>query len=319
MVMLFMRSPLTAAVGTLPTIMQSKIALQALAALNLTPYREGFHHPFRLPENWREIRLENITYRHPAQGGDSFGLEPVNLTLTRGQTVFLIGSNGSGKSTLSMLLTGLYPPDSGKIYVDGTEITPDTLEAHRRLFTAVFTDFYLFDHLTDGKGNDVAERLLDEWLHRLFPDKSIRIENRRILNSRLSQGQRKRLALLAAALEQRSVLVLDEWAADQDPHFRRIFYETLLPLLKQQGYTVFAISHDNKYFHHADRILSMQNGRLSEYTAAAADAYSRGGSYQSGMPAADNIVSPNKKYTALARLAVLLVLSAARYLVSFLF
>jgi putative ATP-binding cassette transporter len=74
--------------------------------------------------------------------------------------------------------------------------------------------------------------------------------------------------LLTAALEQRNILVLDEWAADQDPEFRKVFYERLLPILKAQGYTIFAISHDDKYFHLADRIVRMHQGVLQELSAA---------------------------------------------------
>lgn len=267
MTILFMRGPLTAAIGAFPAIMQSRVALNALTALGLSEYSSGFVPTFRLPENWQHIRLHNICFDYPEQGGRHFGLAPVNLTLTRGETVFLIGANGSGKSTLSMLLCGLYEPVSGSIFVDDTEITADNREAFRQLFSAVFTDFHLFAQLVDGSGNDAGDEAQNRWLQHLQMHEKARIDNGRILNAKLSQGQKKRLALLAAALENRSILLLDEWAADQDPQFRRVFYEQLLPLFKQQGSTIFAISHDDKYFHHADRILAMNNGRLSEHNA----------------------------------------------------
>ncbi|MDO4906502.1 multidrug ABC transporter permease/ATP-binding protein [Neisseria sp.] len=267
MTVLFMRGPLTAAIGAFPVLLQSQVALQALARLQLPEHRSGFHDGAALPDNWQTIRLENIRYTHPAQGGQTFALEPLNLTLKRGETVFLIGANGSGKSTLAMVLCGLYPPAGGRIYVDNIEITAANRSAYRQLFSSVFTDFHLFEQLTDGMGQDVSDGLIADWLKHLQLDGKAKIKAGRILNSKLSQGQKKRLALLAAALEQRSILILDEWAADQDPQFRRTFYEQLLPLLKESGYTVFAISHDDKYFHHADRILSMKHGVLSEYGA----------------------------------------------------
>lgn len=279
MTVLFMRGPLTAAIGSFPVMLQAKVAMQALDKLGLPEHRRAFHGAQTMPAEWRHIRLEGTGYCYPAQGGQVFALQPLNLSLKRGETVFLIGANGSGKSTLSMVLCGLYPPSEGSMYVDDTEITAANRSAYRQLFAAVFTDFHLFEQLTDGMGRDVSDSLINGWLERLHLSGKAKIEAGRILNSELSQGQRKRLALMAAALETRSILVLDEWAADQDPRFRRLFYEQILPLLKQSGYTVFAISHDDKYFHHADRILSMKQGVLSEFraeeAAAVAEAHSR--------------------------------------------
>lgn len=267
MTVLFMRSPLSQAIGAFPMLMNSQVALNALNDLGLTDYQSGFHSSATLPQNWQTIRLDNITYAYPEQGGQHFALQPVNLTLRRHETVFLIGGNGSGKSTLSMVLAGLYTPSSGKMFVDDIEITEANRSAYRQLFASVFTDFHLFEKLVGDKGEDISAAMIAEWLGHLNLSEKVKIEKSRILNSKLSQGQKKRLGLLAAALENRSMLILDEWAADQDPQFRRVFYEHLLPLLQQQGYTVFAISHDDKYFHHAERIISMKQGVLSEYDA----------------------------------------------------
>ena len=189
-----------------------------------------------------------------------------NASIRVGVSKFLaiMGPSGSGKSTLFMLLTGLYVPASGRIFVDDIEITAENRPAYRRLFAGVFTDFHLFEQLIDNMGEDAAEAQIDEWLRHLQLKGKAEIKRARILNRRLSQGQRKRLALLAAVLENRSIMVLDEWAADQDPEFRRTFYQDLLPLLKQAGYTVFAISHDDRYFNHADRVLLMRAGTLAE-------------------------------------------------------
>ena len=180
-----------------------------------------------------------------------------------------------------MLLAGLYTPASGKIFVDDIEITAENRPAYRQLFASVFTDFHIFEQLVDGIGEDAAQAQIAYWLDHLQLDEKVKIEQNRILNSKLSQGQKKRLGLLAAALENRSIIILDEWAADQDPQFRRIFYEQLLPLLKQSGSTIFAISHDDKYFHHAERVISMKQGVLSELDSetarAVADEHSRAG------------------------------------------
>ena len=270
MTVLFMRTPLITVIGGYPTLVQSQVALETLAAFDLAPYRSEFHDGAPFAGDWCEIRLENVCYRYPRQGSDSFALAPVNLTLKRGETVFLIGHNGSGKSTLSMLLAGLYLPESGTIWVDGVAVTAANRISYRQLFASVFTEFYLFERLLDGYGADAATADIAAWLQALHLDEKVQIEAGRLLNTQLSQGQRKRLGLLLAALERRSLLILDEWAADQDPQFRRLFYEQLLPLLQQSGATVFAISHDDKYFHHAQRMLEMKRGRLYEHSAASA-------------------------------------------------
>ncbi|WP_373753146.1 multidrug ABC transporter permease/ATP-binding protein [Neisseria weixii] len=266
MTVLLMRGPLTVAIGALPAVLQSRIAVQALERLELSWAQPGFHDETALPADWQCIRLENVSYHYPSQAGQVFALHPTSLAIKRGETIFMIGANGSGKSTLCMLLAGLYTPASGKIWVDDIEINDHNRQAYRQLFASVFTDFHLFDQLMDGFGREVAEQWIADWLSYLQLAGKAKIEQGKLLNKRLSQGQKKRLALLLAAAEQRSILLLDEWAADQDPEFRALFYQELLPLLKQQGHTVFAISHDDKYFHHADRILSMNQGCLSEQT-----------------------------------------------------
>jgi putative ATP-binding cassette transporter len=229
----------------------------------LHPFNHHFNHETSLFDNWQSIALKNITYTYSqSQSKPPFAVGPIDLTLERGETVFLIGANGSGKSTLFMLLSGLYLPVSGGLWVDGEEVNSETRSSYRELFSSVFSDFYLFQHLLDGFGQDVENDLINEWLAHLQLSEKAKVENNRILNTQLSQGQRKRLALLIAVLEQRSILILDEWAADQDPYYRQIFYEQILPILKQKGYTVFAISHDDKYFQHADRIIQMDQGIL---------------------------------------------------------
>ncbi|CBA21520.1 Spermidine/putrescine import ATP-binding protein potA [Erwinia amylovora] len=140
------------------------------------------------------------------------------------------------------------------------------MESYRRLFSAVFTNVHLFDRLMDDRGQPADPALVQNWLVRLQMQDKIELEGNRVLNLKLSKGQTKRLALLLATAEQRDILLLDEWAADQDPHFRRIFYRELLPWLREMGKTVFAISHDDHYFLHADRLLEMRAGVLTELT-----------------------------------------------------
>lgn len=144
-----------------------------------------------------------------------FAVGPLNLTLRRGELVFLIGGNGSGKSTLAMLLTGLYQPVSGHIVLDGVAQTAADMPDYRRLFSAIFTDFHQFDRLQGPEGGEPDAELVSGWLERLNMKSKLQFDGTRVTNPQLSQGQRKRLALLLAVAEQRDILLLDEWAADQ--------------------------------------------------------------------------------------------------------
>ena len=185
--------------------------------------------------------------------------------------MFLVGGNGSGKSTLARLLTGLHRPAAGEIRLDGRVLQPHEWQAYRQLFASVYTDFHLFARLLGPAGTEVEESLVGQWLERLRLRHKVRFANGRLADTRFSQGQRKRLALMLAMLEGRDILILDEWAADQDPLFRRLFYRELLPQLKAAGKTVLAITHDDHYFDQADRLLKMDGGRLSELTGEARD------------------------------------------------
>ncbi|SHE80246.1 putative ATP-binding cassette transporter [Modicisalibacter ilicicola DSM 19980] len=280
LVLLFLRTPLLQAVGALPTLLSAQVAFDKLKRLTLANHRSGFESGPSL-EAWQTLELRGVTFQYTKHDGQAgFTVGPIDLTLRRGERVFLIGGNGSGKSTLAKLLTGLYRPLAGEIRVDGRVIDEARLPAYRRLFSAVFTDFHLFDRLLGPQGERPDESVIDAWLKRLKMQDKLHFDADRVTSTQLSQGQRKRLALLLAVAEQRDMLLLDEWAADQDPVFRRVFYRELLPLLQAAGHTVFAISHDDTYFAHADRLLEMRDGRLQELTGeqrvqASRDAVSR--------------------------------------------
>lgn len=259
--LLFLRTPLLSAVGALPTLLSAQVAFNKLNTFSLAPYRADFPQPEPHP-HWQTLELRDVCFHYP---DNSFAVGPINLTLQRGELVFLIGGNGSGKSTLAMLLTGLYQPASGQILLDGQPLAADKPEDYRKLFSAVFTDVWLFDRLLGPGGKAADSALVDQWMAYLKMTHKLQLDNGRIVDLKLSKGQKKRVALLLALAEERDIL-LDEWAADQDPHFRREFYQQLLPLLQQMGKTVFAISHDDHYFQHADRLLEMRSGQLTELT-----------------------------------------------------
>ncbi|MGL4702071.1 MAG: multidrug ABC transporter permease/ATP-binding protein [Raoultella sp.] len=260
--LLFLRTPLLSAVGALPTLLSAQVAFNKLNTFSLAPYRADFPQPEPHP-HWQTLELRDVCFHYP---DNSFAVGPINLTLQRGELVFLIGGNGSGKSTLAMLLTGLYQPASGQILLDGQPLAADKPEDYRKLFSAVFTDVWLFDRLLGPGGKAADSALVDQWMAYLKMTHKLQLDNGRIVDLKLSKGQIKRVALLLALAEERDIILLDEWAADQDPHFRREFYQQLLPLLQQMGKTVFAISHDDHYFQHADRLLEMRSGQLTELT-----------------------------------------------------
>lgn len=262
LMLLFLRTPMLQAVGALPTLLSAQVAFNKLRSFQLAEWREPFAAASAIKE-WQTLELRDVVFHYGEKG---FSVGPINLTLKRGELVFLIGGNGSGKSTLAMLLTGLYQPISGTILLDGEVVTDS--ERYRQLFSAVFTDVHLFDRLIGPDAQPASPALVQQWLERLKMQDKLKLEGNKVLNLELSKGQSKRLALLLAAAEQRDILLLDEWAADQDPHFRRIFYRELLPWLQQSGKTVFAISHDDHYFIHADRLLEMREGMLHELTGS---------------------------------------------------
>ena len=196
-------------------------------------------------------------------GGEAFVLGPVDLTLRRGEMVFVVGDNGSGKTTLVKLLLGLYAPQQGQVLADGRPVTDQTRDHYRQLYTTVFSDFYLFEDLAAeaGQGGSLPQRALP-YLQRLEIAHKVSVKDGAFSTVDLSTGQRKRLALVHAYLEGRPVLVFDEWAADQDPAFKQLFYQRILPDLKRRGRIVLVITHDDRYFGLADRVLKLQSGRL---------------------------------------------------------
>jgi putative ATP-binding cassette transporter len=262
LVILFMRMPLMAAVGAIPSLISANVSMTKLGSLDLNK-DESLSTAIPSAVPFERITLSNLTYKYRGEDDDKpFSVGPINLEISRGETIFIIGGNGSGKSTFARLLTGLYRPHSGHIELNNKPITDQTWQLYRQQFASVFSDFHLFHQVMDGQGNQLSDEEVTEWMERLEMAHKVSIENGRLSDVRYSQGQRKRLALLMAVAEKRGCLLLDEWAADQDPRFRKIFYRELLPLLKQQGVTVVAITHDDRYFDMADRLFKMDSGRL---------------------------------------------------------
>ncbi|MEO0457167.1 MAG: cyclic peptide export ABC transporter [Cyanobacteria bacterium P01_A01_bin.114] len=267
----YVLGPMESLVNKLPFLSRASIALNKIERLGLSLSRaDGVDGVAIAPPastqqsltKWHQLELKGVTHTYRTDQGDSeFTLGPVDLTVRPGELIFIIGGNGSGKSTLAKLLTGLYQPQSGSIWLDDRPVGPEQQEAYRQQFAVVFSDFYLFERLLgfDSSADDV---LAQTYLQKLQLDHKVSINHGQFSTTALSQGQRKRLTLLTAYLENRPIYLFDEWAADQDPTFKDLFYTQFLPDLKAQDKAVFVISHDDHYFHLADRLIKLDYGQV---------------------------------------------------------
>ena len=262
---LFMGGPIMAILNVLPLMSRADIALSKIKGLrksfDITKGDEltGTVEP---APSWTLLELTGVTHTYRSERNDSnFILGPIDLTLRPGELVVIAGGNGSGKTTLAKLLSGLYVPESGSIRMDGELITDQNRDSYRQMFSVVFTDFYLFDRLHGLEGPNSDEEA-HRYLEKLQLDQKVQIKDGKLSTTNLSQGQRKRLALLTAYLEDRPIYIFDEWAADQDPMFKQVFYYELLPELKAQGKLALIISHDDRYYDIADRIVKLDYGRI---------------------------------------------------------
>jgi putative ATP-binding cassette transporter len=262
---MYMMGPLEFVLNFVPNLTQANVAMKKIDAIT-----ESIDEQFvieaapdaEVKPSWNSLEVVGIqhSYRHENEEAE-FSLGPLDLSLRPGELVFITGGNGSGKTTLAKLLIGLYIPQQGEIRLDGQTITDERRDDYRQLFSVVFSDFYLFENLLGLSDFDIDTRAQD-YLAKLQLNRCVQIKDRTLSTLELSQGQRKRLALLTAYLEDRPIYVFDEWAADQDPQFKEIFYFELLGRLKDAGKTAIVISHDDRYYHVADRVIKLNYGLI---------------------------------------------------------
>ena len=260
----YLIAPLESIVNKLPIISKANIALQKIEmlGLSLANRSEAATVPPVLNHSWHDLELKGVTHTYTSDREDvNFTLGPINLSLVPGEIAFIVGGNGSGKSTLAKLITGLYIPEMGEIIFDGQPITEANREWYRQHFSVIFSDFYLFERLLGFDGSNLDTQVQD-YLNQLQLERKVKVEGTKLSTTALSQGQRKRLALLTAYLEDRPIYLFDEWAADQDPIFKEIFYTEFLPKLRERGKMILAISHDDQYFQIADRLIKLDYGQV---------------------------------------------------------
>lgn len=264
---LFMIAPLTHLLNGAPTLAKADAAVSNLYALE-ERLDEALSAPMDAPppmplREFESIRLQGVEFRFVGHDGrPGFAVGPLDLGVRRGERIFVVGANGSGKTTLIKLLTGLYRPERGQVLLDGTPVADTDQARYRSLFTSVFDDFQLFERIYGIA--ELEPNVVNEWLAELGLGHKTRYSTTGYSTTELSTGQRKRLALLESVLKGRPICVFDELAADQDPEFRRRLYEELLPQLSASGRTLVIVSHDEQYFHTADRLVEMRDGQLTE-------------------------------------------------------
>ena len=269
--MIYMMGPISSIISTAPTLERGQVALDNIERLGISldvcpedvQTRElvGLEPEISPIVQWTDVVF---SYGQDNDAETPFTLGPISLELCPGELVFIIGGNGSGKSTLVKVLSGLYQPLRGDVRLAGTMITDANREWYREHFSVIFSDFYLFKKLL-GHSDSQVHSLAPQYLRLLHLDHKVTVRDRTFSTLDLSQGQRKRLALITAYLEDRSIYVFDEWAADQDPQYKEVFYKTLLPDLRTRGKTVIVITHDDRYFHLGNQVIKLDDGKVVEH------------------------------------------------------
>lgn len=262
LIIIFLRGPLANFISSIPKMNKARVALTKMT--NITSFSEfnnidSVHHEIIEPNF--TLALKDVMFSYPAvDDSQPFTVGPIDLTFNAGDVIFIIGGNGSGKSTLLKLISGLYMPNQGTVQIG--HLLSET-EIYRDQFSAIFSDYYLMRHVIDEHGQAVSQQQAAEWLKMLYLDDKVSVVDGMLSNINLSQGQKKRLAMLITVFENKNIVIFDEWAADQDPYFKEVFYYQVLPNLKQKGKLVIVVSHDEQYFDCSDQIYKLSEGKLT--------------------------------------------------------
>jgi len=255
-------------VQSIPILLNANAAASRIAELETTLRAAGPSEAkeIAIPKRFEKIEMRDITFRYVDKFSDAaFKIGPIDFNLQPGELVFITGGNGSGKSTFLRVLAGLYPPNAGEITLDGVRVDDQNRDTYRALMSAIFFDYHLFQRLYGIPPEGAAE--LQHLLAQFRLADKTGLVNGEFRTLDLSGGQRRRLALIVSLLEKRPILLLDEWTAEQDPEFRRKFYDELLPDLMGAGATIVVITHDDRYLDELTlraRRVRMDEGRIVE-------------------------------------------------------
>lgn len=267
-VALFMRSYTTTIMNAIPVWSRAGVALERLSqdGFSTIPLDGKLNKPETqlVPEGEKlQLEVTDLMYSYRNESDDrNFTIGPLNLTLNSGELIFVVGHNGAGKTTFAKLLSGLFENETGLIKCNGTAITAELQSSYQELFSVIFTDPFIFEQLIISDefltSADGVNARIDQYLEKLQINNKVTVNSNRLDSTDLSHGQRKRLALLMASLENKQILIFDEWAENQDPAFKEVFYRELLPELRDSGKLVVVISHESQYFDVADRVITLK-------------------------------------------------------------
>jgi putative ATP-binding cassette transporter len=258
MALLYLTGPVSMILGSMGAVEMGNVSLRKINDFYLAADDDLSNSGVDL-QPWDTLELSNVSFHYPGKE-NSFSLRSIYLTLKKGQITFIVGGNGSGKSTLSKVLSTHYSLSVGDISFGNQSISSLNKNSVRNAISAIYTDFYLFPRLYHAFDADKANKILEK----LELDQKVSISDGQFSTTELSDGQRKRLALLSLLLEDRPICIFDEWAADQDPRFKEFFYYTILPELRAQNKLIIVISHDDRYFSVADQVVVMEEGSIRE-------------------------------------------------------
>jgi cyclic peptide transporter len=261
LVIFYMVNPLTLLMNSFRTIHSARVSMARLRELELD------HAPSAVPavaalEPFESLTVEQAEFAYEGNGEEpGFHVGPFDLHIERGEIVYIVGGNGSGKTTAAKIVMGLYPLSGGRLRVNGKPVQDQ--QAYFQRFSAVMQDYHLFDTVAPKHGAPIGDEQVAALIAQLRLADKVQVSGGRLSTTDLSYGQRKRLALLVAYCDNSDVYVFDEWAADQDPEFREFFYKQFLPDMKRKGKTLLVVSHDDRYFHLADKIVKFERGQIA--------------------------------------------------------
>ena len=262
---IFSAGPINVIFEGIPLLIQINQIIDRLYALEKKLMDQGVNSeqnilPTNMFDQFQYIHMKQLIFNHyDINNKVSFTLGPFDMHVNRGEVIFIVGGNGCGKTTLMKLFCGLYHPKSGSLKIDGVPVSESLLPSYRNLFSCIMNDYYLFDQLYGLDHMD--EETVYDWLKKMRLEKKTNIINNRFTNINLSSGQKKRLAMIVSQLQDKPIYIFDEWASDQDETFRKVYYESLLKEMKNKGKTIIAVSHDDRFFHVADRVIKIEYGQ----------------------------------------------------------
>lgn len=267
LVMLYVIRPISELLSAMPSIRQASVSLNKIKEIDTQlTHLDKSAQPYAFGKSFNSLALKDIRFSYQNSKEESFNVGPISLEVKPGEILFLIGGNGSGKTSLGMLILGLFEAESGKICFNGQEITAENRLDYRQYFAAIFSDGYVFEELPNSLTRDSSE-LAQRYLEKFKLDHKVNIIDGRFSTTALSTGQRKRLALISTFVEDRSIYLFDEWAAEQDPEFKHIFYTEIIPEMKSRGKTIIVVTHDDAYFNTAEHTIKLQDGLISQQTS----------------------------------------------------